>query len=666
MRHSTLIAVLISMLAVAAQSEPTDSEGGEVEEIVVTGVRTGILAQDPATFATSIDLSDFLGEQKSLDELLSQSVGVQVRRFGGPGERSEVSIRGSTTDQVVVLLDGVRMNSEFSGGVDLSTFPAELLDRVEIVRGGGAVEQGSGAIGGVINLVSRRPDDDPVTSFTVAGGSFGTWKGSVFHSARYPIVDITLGYAGFKTDGDYDFVRPVSIGSDGSIYPSTPATATRINNRIEKHDLTLGLGREVGDDGYLRLREYLTYGSQGEPGLDLGSGRDAGQRAFAHQREFRSVTHLEWRGTDPTPLHGDAEASLYYRFTRNHFTDPAPALGELPIDSELDLTEGGLKLRDGWSSDHTWFGVSFSQAPSIQVDSRRDALHGNEQGNIDRWTAGISVAEELRFRDDTVLLAPAVRLDWTQGFDTNWIPRLGASWSPFPWLRFRGNIERSFRAPSFSELYFPDKGYIRGNPDLDAERARNADVGLELIFDELGWLGKLGFSGSYFHNAIDESIVWILYPTFIEPENTGPATIQGAELSLDLAPLSWLLLSTNYTFVDATRDATGAPLPGRARHEASARFELRDLGVWKLVAEYHYTGQLPLTNGGAAWIESQSTWDVSGSLNFAANVRIQNFTRLEKLWLTVKVTNIGDESLRDARFYPRPGRAMMIALEGGW
>ena len=119
------------------------------------GVRTGVLDPIPAASTDVLFADDYTAEQKSLADLLAETEGVFVRRFGGAGDRSEVSIRGSTPSQVVVAIDGVRANSALTGGLDLSRACLPLLERVEVTRGAGSTQHGSGAIGGVVNLVTR-------------------------------------------------------------------------------------------------------------------------------------------------------------------------------------------------------------------------------------------------------------------------------------------------------------------------------------------------------------------------------------------------------------------------------------------------------------------------------------------------------------------------------
>ncbi|HIG71196.1 MAG TPA: TonB-dependent receptor [Myxococcales bacterium] len=129
-----------------------DIDEQNIEVIRVTDTTPPIPKTDASAFSTEIDLERYAGEQKRLEDLLGQALGVQIRRFGGAGSLAEVSIRGSTSTQVVVLLDGVKMNSGRGGSVDLSSIPLSQLEAVEVSRGGGAWGAGSGAMGGVAEL----------------------------------------------------------------------------------------------------------------------------------------------------------------------------------------------------------------------------------------------------------------------------------------------------------------------------------------------------------------------------------------------------------------------------------------------------------------------------------------------------------------------------------
>jgi len=165
----------------------------------------------PGASVSVVDIDDRLIEGARIDDLLSEMPGVQIRRFGGVGDRFEISIRGSRPEQVPVFLDGIRLDTSLTGRSDLSTLCTDVLDEIQVTRGAGAARAGSGAIGGVVNLVSRRAPPEPETRLRIAGGSFGTIEGSVRHARRFDHGEASLSYCGFRTDGDYEFQRARAI-----------------------------------------------------------------------------------------------------------------------------------------------------------------------------------------------------------------------------------------------------------------------------------------------------------------------------------------------------------------------------------------------------------------------------------------------------------------------
>ena len=298
--------VCLGLLALARGSRGAGPVEAAVERrtppVVVEAIRPAELPEDPSSFTTVIRMEEFAGEFKSVPDLLSETVGVQVRRFGGEGERSEISIRGSTSSQVVILLDGVRLNSAQSGGVDLSTIPPELIERIEVQRGGGSVQTGSDAIGGVVNIITRRPSANPITTASVSGGSFGTWSASVTRTGRLGDSELILGYQGFKTDGDYEF-QPADRELGGVPVPSSRGSVERINNQSARHSVLTRIGRDFGDRLFLSVGNHFFHGDSGEPGLDAFGGEFLGQSATAHRKRTRNVADVR---LDAVSLAGSA------------------------------------------------------------------------------------------------------------------------------------------------------------------------------------------------------------------------------------------------------------------------------------------------------------------------------------------------------------------------
>jgi vitamin B12 transporter len=648
--------------------EAPSSLGADIEQILVRGVRTGTVTRDDSVFRDSIDLRETIAEQLSLEDVLSELPGVQIRRFGGPGDPSEISIRGSTSAQVVIRLDGVRLNSAQSGTVDLSTLPVDLFERVDVRRGGGAIHVGSGAIGGVVDLVPRWPEAEPVTTLRLSSGSFGTWDGSAFHSGRVGETEFSLGYAGLKTDGDFEFQR-LEFEQGGVTTGFSPPSAKRRNNRAEQQSGVATLRRQTASGDEIRLLHFGSFVSRGTPGLGSGTGVRAGQRLDAHARNTRSVSQLVFEGHEGRAVAGSARVS--YSFERNHFRDPEPLFeaGE-PIDNRTDngAVAGRVELR--------WAGALEAIAASATVDGgfegRHESFDANDRPSEERDVFGGWLRSEMESTALRARLIPSVRLDATQGFGTRWLPGVGVVFDPVPWLRLRGHVEKSFRAPSFDELFFPDQGFARGNPDLRPERALVADGGLELRLAQLGPAHDVSLQLGGFLHDIHESIVWFpVSPDTIEPRNTGEAREVGVEFAVAAAFGDWTRLGANVTWLDASFKETGASLPGRAPLEVSGNADFGEPDAWNLGLRVHYVSRLPVNEGGTLRLAARTTFDLAMAVELGWLLKHAEAFGLERrdvvsaqVWLGLRVRNLTDQSVRDALFFPQPGRTLHFTLEG--
>ncbi len=238
--------------------------------------------------------------------------------------------------------------------------------------------------------------------------------------------------------------------------------------------------------------------------------------------------------------------------------------------------------------------------------------------------------------------------------------------------------------PDFDELFFPDKGFIRGNPNLKPERAWNADVGLELGFEKLGPVENFRLQVAYFYQDIENSIVFQrISPNTVAPTNTNDAIVQGLELAASLGFLGWVKLSANWTHQDAELDRArlpgdpglfppilqfpGTALPGQANDEYVLRVQLGpESGLFKIVAERRYTSKLHLSFADVPIFSARTVYDLSGSLDLAQLWRLDSGWFPQKLIASLAVTNLADESVRDSVGFPQPGRALHFGLEARW
>ncbi|HZY04367.1 MAG TPA: TonB-dependent receptor plug domain-containing protein, partial [Anaeromyxobacteraceae bacterium] len=218
------LGALALSLARLARAEGEEDAPVHLPEVVVPLPRLEA-AGDATASATVVEADRFEGEAKGVAELVATAPGVAVREYGGLGQLATVSIRGSSADAVTVMLDGLTLNTAFGGGVDLSTIPRHWIDRIEVVRGAEGARYGAGAMGGVVNVVTRRAAAGAwsaqaaygsFTTFTLAGDAAagaGDWSG--------------LAAASFdSTEGDFPFLFDELPSAAGN--PLTPAV--RDNN----------------------------------------------------------------------------------------------------------------------------------------------------------------------------------------------------------------------------------------------------------------------------------------------------------------------------------------------------------------------------------------------------------------------------------------------------
>jgi outer membrane receptor protein involved in Fe transport len=425
------------------------------------------------------------------------------------------------------------------------------------------------------------------------------------------------------------------------------------------------LGRDLGERLHLTVRDALTYGSRGEPGLDAGSVGEGGQRPDAHERRTRNLLGAELAATDVGPLELGGGLEFWHRYERVAFADPdvVPGLGS-PIDTLDRNAEVGLRLR----LEREWDLFGTRQRVSLSGETKRDTLDSDSVEDQQRDEGAFVAQDDAALFGDRLRLVPALRFDDTEGFGAEWLPRFGVIAAPFPWLHLKGNIERSFRVPDFDELFFPDRGFLRGNPALQPEEAINGDVGFEIGAARLGPIEDASLEAAWFHNDVKQSIVFVLVsPSLIEPRNTGAATIEGFEVAAHLRVLEWVAVSAQYTHLDATLDRNGTPLPGRADDEAHFRVELAPPSrAVRLVGEAQYTSDIPVSESGNTVLPDRTVYDASLIVDLVRLGLLPEQLPLASLLVTLEGRNLTDQSVRDAQFFPQPGRTLALRVETTW
>jgi len=657
-------------------------------EVVVTGPAVqDAQVTAPTAFATVIDARAAPTQVETLADALADSVGVQVRRFGGLGDFTTVSVRGFSPRQVQVYLDGVPLSRADNETVDLSDLPLDAVERVEVYRGTTPLRFAQSGPGGIVNVVTRRPGDTPVTAASASYGSFTTRKADLTRSASHgPWSYLVFGHY-LGTEGDFSY-------RDDAGTPENPAddrTLTRINNDFNLGSLTARLGWRSEDGPAVSFTTDSFGRDRGFPGRGFPQDADARRQTVRHLSRLDAT--LPARPGLPLSLEGSA----YFLYQSQRFDDPLGPVIQLTSDvEEQSVVGGGQILGTTAVGSHQVPGLL--AAVSHETFGQRDdvgspGVQPGRQPDRTRLRGTVGAENQLMFLDERLAIVPAIRwegfhdeappdprvapgLDASGDSDTSvWSPRLGVRVEPRRGIAFLGNAGRYERVPSLQEL-FGQSGTVVGNPDLEPETTLNWDVGLRLTAPGLGAVvTRPSLEYAYFDNDVDDVIVVV--PTSVNvftSRNVSAARVTGHEVSASLRLWDRVGLVANYTNQDAVDESdvpfrNGNQLPGRPAHEAYARVEL----AWDAAR--------PLPLGDAAARFWPGRWWFDANIiadNFLDTANTQLVPRRElfgtgltleptaRLKISFEARNLTDDQTRDALDFPLPGRSFYGTVSWGF
>jgi iron complex outermembrane receptor protein len=647
---------------------------------------------DPSAFTTVIDATAYDDRFETVADLLDHVAGVRVRRYGGLGAFSTASVRGAKSEQVMVLLDGVPLNSAYRGGVDLSTLPLRLVQRIEVVRGASA-RHGSGAVGGVISITTRSAAAVPGWDATGTVGDLETLGADALLSGERGRLSGLLGYDRLGSENEFSFVRSTP---EGAAVSAPPLRHRRIGADFLNQTWLGKLELSSGVDESLAATVHFHDADRGQPGSTLLAPNEAPDSQVscprASERYRRGVLRLAW--TDPTLARGGFGAALYHRFERSGLDDPQvpdPVTGQLVTCGLIvPAARGG---RDEVESTEHESGMELTYAPEprrfgplelrgrVAGSLRDQTWRGDEADDTGRWIGSLFFQEELSFFESRLRILPAVGFEAARTRETQvrdpgtgafvdvrpdedpaWLPRIGIVLRVASGLDLKANYSVGYRRPSFQELFLPDQGYIRGNPYLRPEESRSFDVGLELARRRAGPLEDVRLAVAHFWQDLEDPIefVQINQATFA-PINFPDSRVRGVEVQGSLRLADRLELSASYTHLDSEVDDTGTELPHRPRNRLFAGASV-DVGPTRLWAEILHEDEVLLSWVGNLRAEEATQIDVGITLRLAELLPLPRLA--QSLALGLEWINVNDEKRVDSLGFPLPGRTWIVRLHG--
>ena len=482
-----------------------------VDELVVRGGQLNAL-----TGVQLIDREAIVASRaRDLGELLQGEAGVLVVRSGGIGAPATLSIRGSSADQVLVLLDGTPINDPMTGTADLSLVPLAAVERIAVIRGVASARYGAGALAGVVAIESRQASRAEMTG-QVEGGSFGEaglsgQLGGGHQGDTWRMHGLLVAEAR-RSDGDFSYTIPAVRGG---------GEATRVNAQANMASAfatgAVGAGStEVG----VRL-EWLNV-DRGMPGPTTQPTPSASQA----QDRLGGLATVQ-SGVGRWVI--EADASI--RRQETSYRDSAPPVRP-PYHDSVAVREGTLRLQAT--------GPVTAIATSVGADFRHQAfrstsLSGNAPSTADYAGVWGMLRHEASVGDhDRVEVFAALRADGTSQLDDMFFsPRVGVSWhgslvgAHFSW-------GGAFSPPSLADQFFQEGVLVEPNPDLGPERITNEIMaGLSLDAVSAGAI-DVAADLAVFRSDIDGMILWLPDFRFVWSPHNFDVRRRGMDVALRL------------------------------------------------------------------------------------------------------------------------------------
>lgn len=608
LRHAIPAALLLgcSSLFVTNAANASD-KSTEAESAVITATRTAQSADATLASVTVITRADLERSQAiSLQDALHGVAGLSVDNNGGAGKATSVFLRGTESDHVLVLIDGVKVGSATLGTTSFQDIPVDQIERIEIVRGPRSSLYGSEAIGGVIQIFTRRGRGPFAPTFGAGAGSHQT-------------VKLAAGASG----GSEDLWFNINLGT----LRTSGINACRGNP---------GGGGCFADepdaDGYRNDSATL------RAGVRFAGGTEAEATAL------RVQGHNEFDGTYVNESDYAQQAlGAQLRFSPASLWHAALLVGQSRDDSKFFLGEtdrSRFNTRRDTLSFQNDIALADQQLVTLGFDYQKDNVSSTTNYDVStRDNRGVFAQYQIGLGAQS--LQVSARSDDNAQFGRNNTGGILWGYDLAPGIRVKASYGTAFKAPTFNELYYP--GF--GNPELAPESSRSSEIGMD------GKSTRSSWSIAIYQTTADDLIAFDA--TTFAPANISAARIVGAEFAFGVTLAEWALRA-NASLLHPENRANdpnrGNVLPRRAEEMANLDIGRR-IGAWGVGASLHAEGRRYDDLANTNKLAGYATLDLRGEY------------AITREWLLqVRAANVFDKSYETARYFNQDGRNYFLTV----
>lgn len=598
MKKISFLLIILLFSSIVFADVPSDSQKENEEVIFLSLTKMAEPLKDLGTNLTVITEKEIQEKNaKTLGDVIDGEAGISYKTYGPLGQTQSVFMRGSTAGQVLVLVDGRQVNDiGTGGGANFTAIPANMIERVEIIRGSGSAIYGTGAFGGVINVITKKatpftPNINPYFSF----GTFNTINAGITGAYANDIVSI--------------LVAPSLLSSDGyrknSFYDSKNIFAKIAVKPNEKSEFVLS-GQAYNAD-------------LGNPGSLSWSSVTAKQFENNDYLKIDYITKIEDFDIQISGYNANYLRKAY-DITGNPWTD---------YGSKYNTVNNGVKsvftYKNLVSAGIEWDKTTYKQD---------DIIYGIEQINRNRENTAFYLQAFLNIGNLTLI--PVVRSDQNTDYDDVSTSALSAIFKVNDEIKLSANTSKVWNAPTFGQIY-GDNTYYIANPDLKPEKGVSSDIGIEYSKDKF----TVALTG--FHITTEDLIQNVDTGSWVyQAQNVDESRQYGYEVELIYNMAKKIKHKLNYTYLRAEDTKLNRDLIYKPMHDINYTLTVSPVKSLKFTGSVSYV--TTILNEYRNYMKDYCLVDVRADYQITKNISI---------W--AKCDNLTNENYQLSYDYPMSG-----------